>query len=105
MTRSGSSSWRSALLAAEFADPDVREFARCYLQVVAEQKQSDPADWSADERAACDSGNWRAFSRLRGYTEDEIANYGRFIELAGVLDARYGEHYSQGFACALSPDA
>ncbi len=46
------------------------------------------------ERAAYDAGDWMRFSRLRGYTEIEIAEFEAFMELATSLDARYGEDFS-----------
>jgi hypothetical protein len=38
-------------------------------------------DWSPEMRTAYDAGNWREFSRLRGYSEAEIADYGQYQAL------------------------
>ncbi len=82
------------------ADPDVVEFVRTSRRRDAEEKESSPYDWTDAENAAYDSGDWRRFSELRGYTPAEIENFGRSMELARALDARYGED----FAIALDHD-
>lgn len=76
------------------ADTDVVEFVRTSRRATAEEKESSPYDWTEAENAAYDSGDWRRFSELRGYTAAEIENFGRSHELAGVLDARYGEDFA-----------
>lgn len=80
----------------ELADPDVREFVSRSFQAKADEKQSDPSDWTDAERSAYDAGNWEKFSRLRGYSEKEIDNFRRFMALAKKLDARYGEDFAVG---------
>lgn len=77
-------------------EPDVIPFMEAYRQACAEEKQSDPATWTAEQRAAYNAGDWKEFSRLRGYAEAEIANFERFVSLAYALDARYGEGLSVG---------
>lgn len=75
-------------------DPDLPEFLDRVAQSTDEEKQSDPDDWTAEERAAYNSGDWKTFSRLRGYTDDEIANFSRYMELANRLIDRYGDDFT-----------
>lgn len=76
------------------SDPAVLEFLQRAYRAGAEEKQSDPDDWSDEERAAHRCGDWKGFSRLRGYTEEEIANFGEFMRLAHLLEARYGDDFA-----------
>jgi hypothetical protein len=85
----------------ERCDPDVLAFMAASVRAKREEKSSDPAEWTAQESAAYSRGDWRTFSRLRGYTEAEIANFGEFIRLAGVLDARYGRDYAASLSFAI----
>lgn len=66
----------------------------------AQEKQSDPVDWSDEETKAYRAGNTRRFSELRGYTQDEIENHERYIELANGLIEKYGTD----FVAALTLD-
>ena len=78
----------------EREDPDVLEFLQRSARATAEEKPSSPADWTPAQNQAMDRGDWREFSRLRGYSDSEISNFARYIELVGILDRRYGEDYS-----------
>lgn len=62
------------------------------------ERISDPNSWSLEEREVYGSGDWQAFSRMRGYTEQEISEFGEFIALSNALDLKYGPDY----ACSLS---
>jgi hypothetical protein len=53
----------------------IDEFSELQDRVYAAEKKSDPADWTDAERVAYNSGDYEEFSRLRGYTEEEIADY------------------------------
>jgi hypothetical protein len=53
---------------AQRDDPDVHAFIERARQADAEEKVSDPNDWTSDQQAAWARGDWREFSRLRGYT-------------------------------------
>lgn len=68
-------------------------------KVAAAEKVSDPATWTAAERAAYDAGDMAEFSRLRGYTEEEIAD---FQELMRRIDL--GPDYNYKFLDA-NPDS
>ena len=56
----------------------------------ARRKGQRPADWTPAERAARESDDWEAFSRLRGYTEEEIADFQAYLEAAADVATRYG---------------
>lgn len=72
-------------------DATVQEFMDLTRTTSAVEKTSDPAGWTAEERAAYDSGDWRRFSELRGYSKKEIADFARWMELVGRLSKVYGE--------------
>ena len=79
------------------SDPDIFSFIGHSRQASREEKASDPSDWSREQRAAHDSGDWRRFSELRGYSAAEIANFTEYLRLAYLLIDRYGED----FTCCL----
>lgn len=72
------------------SDPLISEFTRLVKITGEAEKQSDPDDWTSEMRSAYDEGNWREFSRLRGYTKNEIDEYARYQEVAQMLIDRYG---------------
>lgn len=49
--------------------------------------------WTPEQRAAYQSNDLLQFSRLRGYTEAEIAEFIRSMALVGELDAEHGEGF------------
>jgi len=48
--------------------------------VAAKEKESNPEDWTPEENSAYESGDWKQFSKLRGYTEDEITEYQTYLD-------------------------
>jgi hypothetical protein len=88
----------------EKEDPLFKEAVNVFTKVHFDEKTSDPKNWTKEENAAWDSKDWKKFSRIRGYTEEEISNYQRSIELADKLDSKYGEGYSQELVHLLSFD-
>lgn len=79
-----------ALRAEHRGDPLVMRFVDLCDRTTRAEKVSDPADWTAAERAAYESDDWEAFSRLRGYTESEIADFRAYLEAAADVATRYG---------------
>lgn len=79
-----------ALTPEHRADPLIVRFAQLCDRTTRAEKASDPADWTPAERAAYDSDDWEAFSRLRGYTEGEIADFRAYLEAAAGVSTRYG---------------
>lgn len=56
-------------------------FRTLTLEVFAKEKQGFWSDWSEEERAAMLAGDWRAFSRSRGYTEEEIEKVQQWTDM------------------------
>jgi hypothetical protein len=83
------------------SDPLYPEFVRLTRATSAAEKQSDPKDWTPEQRKAYDDGDWRTFSRLRGYTEEEIKDYGAYMDVANKLIAKYGADIVMGEEIAL----
>ncbi|MFJ1470081.1 hypothetical protein [Massilia orientalis] len=78
-------------LAAEHRrDPLVLRFIELDDRTSRAEMISDPDAWFEDEWAAYQAGDWQAFSRLRGYTAAEIADFADFLQTAGEIDAKYG---------------
>lgn len=78
------------LRAEHRGDPLVMRFVELCDRAMRAEKVSDPADWTPAERAAYGGDDWEAFSRLRGYTEDEIADFRAYLEAAADVATRYG---------------
>lgn len=74
-------------------DPNVAEFIERKAQASAEEKKSNPDDWTAEQRTAYDSGDWKKFSQLRGYNAAEIDNFERYLGLWDTITERYGEGF------------
>jgi hypothetical protein len=72
------------------ADPRTPAFLRISRSVSEKEKVSDPKDWTPAMRKAYDSGNTAEFSRLRGYTQQEIAEYTEYLKQADALIEDYG---------------
>lgn len=53
---------------------------RLHKETSASEKQSDPDTWTSQEKAAYKSGNWKEFSRLRGYSEKEIKVFQEYLD-------------------------
>ena len=72
-------------------DEAVTDLLRLQAKTTQAEKTSDPASWTPQERAAYDSGDYEKFSRLRGYTEEEIADFKKYQQLRQELTTKYGE--------------
>lgn len=79
-----------ALTPEHRADPLIVRFARLCDRTTRAEKVSDPADWTPVERAAYEGGDWETFSRLRGYTEQEIADFRLYLCAAAAISDKYG---------------
>lgn len=75
-------------------DPLMMRFVYLADVTARAEKISSPDDWSIKERVAYAKGDTVEFSRLRGYTEQEISEFLEFCDLAAQIDARYGENYA-----------
>jgi hypothetical protein len=79
-------------------DPLIVRFIELWDATGRSEKISDPNDWTEEERAAYARGDTAAFSRLRGYTETEIAQFTRMVAAAHEVAAKYGEDSSAWIA-------
>lgn len=73
------------------SDPLVKEFIAALDRVHRAEKVSSWAQWTPSQAAAWADQNHRLFSRLRGYSDDEIAEFEQYLALAQQIDAKYGE--------------
>ncbi|MEK0411876.1 MAG: hypothetical protein RJA03_389 [Pseudomonadota bacterium] len=73
-------------------DPDVIEFLKYQDITRKAEKVSDPNTWTAEQKAAYASKDYETFSRLRGYSESEIADYNKYQKLYKIIEAKYGEN-------------
>lgn len=73
------------------SDPEVLKYVELLDKTMRAEKVSDPDTWTAEESAAYGRGDWREFSRLRGYTTEEILDFQFHLELTRSLSAKYGE--------------
>jgi len=55
-------------------DPLILRFVELADRTARAEMISDPDEWSAEQCAAYDAEDWAGFSRLRGYTQQEIAD-------------------------------
>lgn len=67
-----------------------QEWYALVTKVRAAEKVSDPADWPPAVKAALAKGDNALFSRLRGYTDEEIADFERMVQMAKEGQRRYG---------------
>jgi hypothetical protein len=77
-----------------------RDWVHALDSSIRAEKVSSWTTWTDAERRAYDAGDIRAFSRLRGYAEAEIAAYLRYLELTRCLDAEHPDDPDFTF-CAM----
>jgi hypothetical protein len=75
-------------------DPTVRRWIEIEDQVRRAEKISCWTQWTGEQKAAYDAGDWRLFSRLRGYTEAEIHDFAEMIRLQEMIDLKYGSDFA-----------
>lgn len=81
-----------AALAALYRDGALfRDWVHALDRTARAEKVSSWTTWSPAERRAWDAGDVAGFSRLRGYTEAEIADYLGYLELSRRLDAEHAD--------------
>jgi hypothetical protein len=71
-------------------DPLVLRFIELDDRTSRAEMISDPDDWTPAQKAAYKAGDYGLFSRLRGYSAEEIADHADFVRLAHEVDAKYG---------------
>ena len=72
-------------------DPDVQRYIALLDKTMRAEKVSDPDDWTSEETAAYARGDYTGFSRLRGYSSEEIDDFQQYLDLCHRLIAIYGE--------------
>lgn len=88
-------------LAALYRDsPLFRDWVHALDRTTRAEKVSSWTTWTADQRRAYDAGDVAAFSRLRGYTEAEIADYLAYLDLTQRLDGAHAADPDFAF-CAM----
>ncbi len=85
----------------ELGDNLVLEFIDTDIITSKAEKPGTYKTWTKKEKALYDAGNWEAFSRARGYTESEIKAHRRHMELARILDKKYGDGYAQSLTYGI----
>jgi RimJ/RimL family protein N-acetyltransferase/quercetin dioxygenase-like cupin family protein len=69
---------------------NVKEYRELTKKVIAGEKDGFWSDWTEEQQKLYISGDWKAFSRSRGYSEEEIADVQKWLDMKDL-----GE--SQGF--------
>jgi hypothetical protein len=59
----------------------VEDFRRVTKAVVAAEKIGSWSDWTEEQRRLYEAGNWRVFSKARGYTDAEIEDYATWLRM------------------------
>ena len=77
-----------------------RDWVHALDRTLRAEKVSSWTTWTRAERLAWDAGDVAAFSRLRGYTEAEIADYLGYLALTRRLDAEHADDPDFTF-CAM----
>lgn len=77
------------------SDPAFRELVQLSDRTRRAEKISCWTQWTPEQRIAYEAGDMLQFSRLRGYTEPEIADFSRFMALVSEVDSRFGEGFCQ----------
>lgn len=88
-------------LAAQYRDsPLFRDWVHALDRTLRAEKVSSWTTWTPAERCAWDAGDVARFSRLRGYSEAEIADYLAYLALASRMDAAHPDDPDFTF-CAM----
>lgn len=75
------------------SDNEFRNWVDLTDKVHRAEKVSSWTQWTKDQAEAYKRGDCELFSRLRGYTETEIADFAKAMKLVPILDDKYGEGF------------
>jgi hypothetical protein len=81
--------------------PRVTEWVSLWETTSRAEKVSCWCQWTAEQTAAYDAEDYDTFSRLRGYTEVEIAQHRQFITMTHKLQEELGEDVMFDFSFTL----
>lgn len=82
-------------------DPLVLRFIELDDRTSRAEMISEPDDWTPEQKTAYKAGHWALFSRLRGYSAEEIADFSDFMRLAHEIDEKYGPDTAAGISFML----
>lgn len=80
----------------------IGEFVQLTHEVQAAEKSSDPKTWTPEQKDAYARGDNEEFSRLRNYSEEDIAKYKKWQELNGEIIKLLGEDEAFGIVYFLN---
>ena len=86
----------------DIQDPLLVAFVNATDKISRAEKISDPKDWTKEQKEAWQRKDWETFSRLRGYTENEIADYKNFLSIYKEVEKKYGQDYAAGISYAYN---
>lgn len=86
------------LLQEHRSDPLVLRFVELADRTSRAEMVSTPDAWSDEQRAAYELGDWQDFSRLRGYTVQEIGDFADYLVAAAEIERRYGADLAPALA-------
>lgn len=90
------------VLGADAKEQLLRKFVGFLDTVSVSEKLSDPKTWTAAEQKAWDAGDWKSFSKLRGYTNKQISDFQSYLDLSAAVDKKYGSDTAQGIIAAYN---
>ena len=72
------------IIAKDFSEVfpiSVEQFREMTIKMIKTEKDGFYSDWTFEEQKLFDAGKWKAFSRSRGYTEEEITEYEEWMRI------------------------
>ena len=80
----------------------IRKYVELTHETSAAEKSSDPKTWTPEEKAAYERGDTAEFSRLRGYSKEDIAKYKEWQKTTGDVVKLLGEDEAFGIVYFLN---
>lgn len=88
----------SILNKQQAADSRVKDFIALTDKTMRAERISDPATWSQGERDAHESGDANLFSKLRGYSDEEISAFNQMMQASREVAFKYGDVFAQALS-------
>ena len=83
-------------------DQMFRDYLALWSRVSRAEKISCWSQWTTEQAAAYKAGDTLKFSRLRGYSEEEIEEFSQYIGRVHEVDAKYGEGFCASIEFSLA---
>jgi len=80
----------------------IRRYVELTHEISAAQKSSDPKTWTLEEKAAYERGDTAEFSRLRGYSKEDITKYKEWQKTTDDVIKLLGEDEAFGISYFLN---